>query len=55
MAATGKPYPVRFTVTRGAAAPDATVRFDGFDKPVPTATPAAADAVDISGLMSRPS
>ncbi|MFE4862548.1 hypothetical protein [Streptomyces sp. NPDC056670] len=55
VATTGKPYPVRFTVAKGAAAPDATVRFDGFDKPVPAATPAAADSVDISGLMSKSS
>ncbi|MBX7470446.1 hypothetical protein K1Y80_30755 [Streptomyces sp. MAG02] len=55
VAASGKPYPVRFTVARGPAAPDATVRFGGFDQPVPTATPAAADAVDISGLMSKQS
>ncbi|WP_240361639.1 hypothetical protein [Streptomyces sp. MBT27] len=55
VAATGTPYPVRFTVAKGGAAPEATVRFDGFDQPVPAATPAAADAVDISGLMGRQS
>ncbi|MFI6685799.1 hypothetical protein [Streptomyces sp. NPDC050485] len=54
VAATGKPYPVRITAATGGAAPDATVRFDGFDQPVPTATPAADQSVDISGLVSRP-
>lgn len=52
VAATGKPYPVRITVAKGDAAPDATVHFDGFDRPVPAATPSAAETVDISGLMS---
>ncbi|WP_438291141.1 hypothetical protein [Streptomyces sp. HUAS TT7] len=55
VAATGRPYPVRITVAQGSAAPDATVRFGGFDQPVPAATPSAAETVDISGLMSRTS
>ncbi|MEU9097810.1 hypothetical protein [Streptomyces sp. NPDC048361] len=54
VAAAGTPYPVRITVAKaGAKTPDATVRFDGFDKPVPTATPPAAQSVDISGLNNR--
>ncbi|MFE9571340.1 hypothetical protein ACFYMW_22920 [Streptomyces sp. NPDC006692] len=53
VSATGKPYPVRITAGQKGAAPDATVRFDGFDKPVPTATPAAAQTIDISSLLSR--
>ncbi|MGW2862486.1 hypothetical protein [Streptomyces sp. SDr-06] len=53
VAATGKPYPVRITVARTGAAPDATVRFDGFDQPVPSATPSAAASVDLSGLLSH--
>ncbi|MFJ8309476.1 MULTISPECIES: hypothetical protein [unclassified Streptomyces] len=52
VATTGKPYPVRITAATGAAAPDATVRLDGFDQPVPAATPAADQTVDISGLGS---
>ncbi|MFG2723233.1 hypothetical protein ACGFW5_33795 [Streptomyces sp. NPDC048416] len=54
VATTGKPYPVRITIAKaGAKVPEATVRFDGFDKPVPTATPPADQSVDISGLTNR--
>ncbi|MCX5386321.1 hypothetical protein [Streptomyces sp. NBC_00083] len=56
VAATGTPYPVRITVAKaGAKTPETTVRFDNFDKPVPAATPSAAQSVDISGLNSRAS
>ncbi|MET9365511.1 hypothetical protein ABZX93_31985 [Streptomyces sp. NPDC006632] len=56
VAATGTPYPVRITIAKaGAKTPDATIRFDGYDKPVPTATPPADQSVDISGLTNRAS
>ena len=51
VAATGKPYPVRISIAeRGAENPETTLRFDGFDKPVPAATPSGAQSLDISGL-----
>ncbi|MHC3461548.1 hypothetical protein [Streptomyces flavovirens] len=47
----GAHHPVRLTV-RGDGA-DAAVDFSGFDEPVPTATPAADDTVDVSALLGR--
>ncbi|WP_326700859.1 hypothetical protein OG909_28320 [Streptomyces sp. NBC_01754] len=47
----GAHHPVRLTV-RGAGA-DATVDFSRFDQPVPAATPAADDTVDVSALLGR--
>ncbi|MEU8736485.1 hypothetical protein [Streptomyces halstedii] len=47
----GRHHPVRLTV-RGDGA-DAAVDFSRFDRPVPSATPAAKDTVDVSALLGR--
>lgn len=51
VAAEGTPYPVRITV-RGADE-EGTVSFSGFGRPVPTATPSAAESVDVTALLGR--
>ncbi|MGW7369888.1 hypothetical protein ACWGI8_42305 [Streptomyces sp. NPDC054841] len=52
VATEGTPYPVRLNVTSAGAA-KASVDFSDYDKPVPTATPPAADTVDLSTLMEQ--